>query len=293
MQRSRLDHAGREFVQDLAEAPVEDRDHLVDLLGGRDQRRPEGDPVRVEAAEQAVGQRPAADPDAEAVREGLLGGPVADELDGLEQPLAADVADDPVLLRQPLEPGAEPLALAAGVAAEVALEDLAEHGDPRGAGDRVPLEGVPLDEAGVLLDRPPEGVGDRAAADHRRERGVAAAQPLGHAEHVGHDAERLGGEHPAGPADAGDDLVEDQQDVVPVADLPQDRQVLVGRVDHAAGVPDRLDHDRGDRVGVFHLDDLLDDRGAGDAAVGVATCRTGSGSRSAGRRAGSPGPSAR
>ena len=149
---------------------------------------------------------------------------------------------------------AEPLALPAGVAAEVALEDLAQHGDARGAGDRVALEGVPLDEAGVLGDRSPEGVGDRPAADHRRERRVAAAQPLGDAEHVGRHAERLGGEHLAGAADAGDDLVEDQQDVVPVADLAQDRQVLLGRVDDAAGVADRLDHDRGHRGRVLHLD---------------------------------------
>ena len=60
-----------------------------------------------------------------------------------------------------------------------------------------------------------------------------------------------------------------KQDVVPVADLAEDRQVLLGRVDHAAGVADRLDHDRRHGRRVFHLDHVLDDRRAGDAAVGV------------------------
>ena len=79
-----------------------------------------------------------------------------------------------------------------------------------------------------------------------------------------------GREHLSRPADAGDDLVEDQQDVVAVADLAQDRQVLRRRVDDAAGVADRLDHDRRHGGRVFHLDHLLDDRGAGDAAIGIA-----------------------
>ena len=72
-----------------------------------DQRRAEGDPVRVEPAEQAVCQRPAADLDAEGRRVGKprLGRPVAHELDRLEQPLAAHVADHRILRRQRLEAG--------------------------------------------------------------------------------------------------------------------------------------------------------------------------------------------
>ena len=37
-----------QFVEDLAQAAVEDRDHLVDLLVRDDQGRAERDPVRVE-----------------------------------------------------------------------------------------------------------------------------------------------------------------------------------------------------------------------------------------------------
>src|SRR5262249_50228478 len=101
------------------------------------------------------------------VRELLLGRWIADELDPLQEALAADVADDAVLLRQRLEAGAQPGALLAGIGAEVLIEDLAQDGDAGSAGDRIALEGVPLDEARVLADRPPEGVGNVPAADHR------------------------------------------------------------------------------------------------------------------------------
>src|SRR3954447_11478067 len=94
------DNSGRQFIEHLAEALVEDRHHLVDLLGGRDERGAEGDPVGVEAAEEAIAEGAAADLDAEGIGEAFLRAGVADELDGLEEPLAADVADDTVPFRQ-------------------------------------------------------------------------------------------------------------------------------------------------------------------------------------------------
>src|SRR5436305_297444 len=83
-------------------------------------------------------QRPLAHPHAERlpVREPLFRPHVPDELDPLQQPLAADVADDAVLLRQPPEAGPQPLALDAGVLAQVPLDDLAQHRDAGGARDR-------------------------------------------------------------------------------------------------------------------------------------------------------------
>src|SRR3712207_7650204 len=60
--------------------------------------------------------------------ERLLRGPVAHELDPLQQPLAADVADHPVLARQPLEAPPQLLPPGADVGAQVPLQDLAEHG---------------------------------------------------------------------------------------------------------------------------------------------------------------------
>ena len=223
-----------------------------------DQRRAEGDPVGVEPAEQAVLERPPADPDAEGRRVGepRLGRAVADELDRLEQPLAADVADDGVLPRQRLEAARGAARPARGRWRSRSRSRISRStAMPGGAGDRVALEGVPLDEARVLGDRAPEGVGDRPPADHRRERRIAAAEsPLATQSTSGVTPNVSAANiRPVRPM-PGDDLVEDQQDVMPVADLAEDRQVLLGRVDHAAGVADRLDQDGGDGRGVLHLD---------------------------------------
>ena len=61
-----------------------------------------------------------------------------------------------------------------------------------------------------------------------RQRRVAAREPLADAEDVGPHAGLLGGEPGAEPAEAGDDLVEDQQHSGLVAERAQPAQVLGG-----------------------------------------------------------------
>jgi hypothetical protein len=58
-------------------------------------------------------------------------------------------------------------------------------------------------------------------------------------------------------AEAGDDLVEDQQDAVLGADLAQALQVALGRRQHAGGAGHRLDDDGGDGRGVVQRDEAL------------------------------------
>ena len=143
----------------------EDRDHLVDLVGRDDQRGAKRDPVRVEPAEQSVLERPPANPHAKCfgIRKAGLGRSVAHELDRLEQPLAAYVADHRIFSRHRLEARPQSRALGPGVFQQVALDDLSQHGDAGCAGNRVALERMPFDEAGVLCNRAPEGVGDLRA----------------------------------------------------------------------------------------------------------------------------------
>src|SRR5690606_1123147 len=69
---------------------------------------------------------------------------------------------------------------------------------------------------------------------------------------------------------AGDYFIEDEQDVMPIAELAQDSQVLRRWIDDAAGMSDRLDHDRCHRLRSFHLDDVADERRAGDVTLRVA-----------------------
>src|SRR6267142_2345538 len=54
-----------DLVEHLAEASVQEVHHLVDLLRCGDECRPERDPVRIEATEQAVFERPPPHPHAE------------------------------------------------------------------------------------------------------------------------------------------------------------------------------------------------------------------------------------
>ncbi len=55
---------------------------------------------------------------------------------------------------------------------------------------------------------------DALAHHHARHRHRAVGDALGEGDHVGDDAVALGGEGVAEAAEAGDDLVEDQQDAV-------------------------------------------------------------------------------
>ena len=61
-----------------------------------------------------------------------------------------------------------------------------------------------------------EGLVDLLLRDDAAERLDAVGDLLGEVQDVGHHAERLGAGERAGAAEAGDDLVEDQQDVVRV-----------------------------------------------------------------------------
>ena len=54
-----------------------------------------------------------------------------------------------------------------------------------------------------------------------------------------------------------------------VTDFPQQRQVLIRRVNNAARVADWLDNDGRHGGGIFHFNHVVDDGGAGDAAVRI------------------------
>ncbi len=139
----------------LADAPVQNRKHLFQLFARAVEGRAEREPVRIEAAQEAIRQCPLADAHAEGGgSEAFLRFRIFDKLDALKQSLAANVADDAVFLCQTFEAGSERLALLARVAAQVAFQDLAQHGDARGAGERVALERVALDETGILAIGP-------------------------------------------------------------------------------------------------------------------------------------------
>src|SRR5579863_4031303 len=150
------------FFEDLADARIQNGQHLVDFLWLDGERGPERDPMRIEPAQQPVLEGPPANPHTEAGlgRKLSFGRYVGHKLDRLKQPLPPDVADHAVFFCELLETLPQAGPLFARVAAQVALQDFMDDGDPPGAGHRTTFPGVPFDETGVFFDRPPEDVGD-------------------------------------------------------------------------------------------------------------------------------------
>ena len=132
-----------------------------------------------------------------------------------------------------------------------------ERGEARGAGQRMRRIGVAVEELHDMLRPVHEGVVDALAADHAAHRHDAGGHALGEGDHVGDDAVALGGEGVAEPAEAGDDLVEDQQDAVLVADRAQPLQIALRRRQHRGRAGHRLDDDGGDGGVAVQRDDAL------------------------------------
>src|SRR5205814_5410165 len=100
------------------------------------------------------------------------------------------------------------------------VED-AEARQRRGARERIPGEGVPVEEGAKLLVGCEESGENVLGRDRRGERQVAAAESLRDAEQVRRDAGVLACEHPAGAAEPGRDLVCDEERTVTVRELVQ------------------------------------------------------------------------
>ena len=113
-----------------------------------------------------------------------------------------------------------------------------------------------------------QGVADPAADQHRGDRQVAGREALGGGDDVGREAEPLAAPPAAGPAEAADHLVGDQQHVVLAADALDLLPVALRRHDHAARTLDRLADERGDVVGP-ELEDALFQAARGLLAMGL------------------------
>ena len=120
---------------------------------------------------------------------------------------------------------------------EAVRRDHVEHGIADRHRQRIAAEGRAVGAGGHALGRFRRR---QAGADRK-----AAAERLGQRHDVGRDAGVLIGEQVAGAADAGLDLVEDQQQPVVVAQLAQGAQERVRHHPHAALAHDRLDQDGG------------------------------------------------
>ena len=166
---------------------------------------------------------------------------------GAGQPQAAD-ADD---VRQPLDGRvhgvAQHLPHLPGALEQVLLLVQVQRGQGGGTGHRVAGVGVAVEELDGVIGRVAvcahHGVVDAVGADHAAHGHDAVGDALGEVQHVGLHAVEIGAEAGAQTAEAGDDLVEDQQDAVLVADLSEPFQVALRRDVPARAAGHRLDDD--------------------------------------------------
>ena len=211
--RPRVEPGGAPGGQSVGERLRDDVEGLVQQgVGGRE-RRQEAEHV----APGAAGQRDHAVAVAVRVDRGRTGrvrraGLRVDELDRHHRAAAADVGDHRVLAGQVVQPGAHEGTDLAGPAGQVVLPHLLDRAEGGRAGDRVAAV-RPAEAADV------DGVHQLGAAGDRGQR-HAAGDALGGGDQVGHDALVVAGEPVAGAAEAGLDLVGDEDDPVRLGSTP-------------------------------------------------------------------------
>ena len=107
-----------------------------------------------------------------------------------------------------------------------------------------------------------ERIEQLVADRHRPHRHRAVGEPLGQRDHVRQQVEVRRRKRRPQPAEAGDHLVEDQQDAVRGGDLPQPLQIAERRHQHAGGAGHRLHDHRGDRLRAVQGDQVQQEVGA-------------------------------
>ena len=115
-----------------------------------------------------------------------------------------------------------------------------------------------MEELDQVLGPVHEGVVDLLFREDRPHRDDAIGKPLGGRDEVRHDAEMVDRKGCAEAAEAGDHLVEDEQDAVLVADGAELLEIAFRRDEHAGGARDRLDDHGGDGRSVVEPDQPLE-----------------------------------
>ena len=146
-----------------------------------------------------------------------------------------------------------------------------EHRRGCRTGHRMGRVGVAMEELDHVLGTVHQAVVDVLAHEHAAHRHGGVADAFGDRHEVGGHPEILGREGGAEPAEASDDLVEDQQDAVLVADRAQPLEVALGRRQIAGRAGARLDDHGGDGRGIVQGNQPLELVGKLGAVLGLAT----------------------
>ena len=133
-----------------------------------------------------------------------------------------------------------------------------QRGKARGAGGRMAGVGIAVEQLDLALRPVHQRIVHLAAGEDRAHRNGAVGQALRGRHDIRPDTEIVRGKGRAKTAEAGDDLVEDQQDAVPVADRAQALEIAFRRDKHAGRASDRLDNAGRDRFCAVQRDQTLE-----------------------------------
>ena len=183
---------------------------------------------------------------------GFLRGAIVHQLDRLEQATATDISDVAVIAEALGQPTLEMFAKLFHPVEQFLLDDHALHFERGRTGERMRQISVAvLERARTLPDR----VDDARGREHRADRLIAAAEPLGDRLDVGRDALLLPRMQRASAAHAAHHLVEDQERTMLIADLTHGTEITFRRRNGAPGRADhRLGNEGRDRVGTKPLE---------------------------------------
>ncbi len=141
-----------------------------------------------------------------------------------------------------------------------------DHGQPHGTRERRAVPGVAEREAPRSLGN---GLVDVVPAQHGADGRIACAESLRDGDHIGNEWEIVGGEPVSTAAHARDDLVEADQETVPLPPFSESFPEPVRRLEGGEGRrADRLAEERGHRLRARLFEDIVQ-RGERRLASGV------------------------
>ena len=192
--------------------------------------------------------------DARVAVDRLPGRAIGHELDADHQALAADFADIRVLAHAIDQRLLEIRADFRRVLDQALLLEYLEIGEADRAAHRMARIGEAVREHADLGRSVGEHAPHLVRHHDRRKREIGAGDALGERHQVGLQAVEAGAEPAAEAAEAGDDLIDDEQHVVLGEDRLHLLEIALGRHDHAAGAHDRLGDEGGAGLRPFLLD---------------------------------------
>lgn len=180
-----------------------------------------------------------------------LGRPFCDEFDRCKQADATHLADKRMWLESNTKRVQQIGTNVGGIGAQSIVLDHRDVGKRGRCTHRVRGIGIAMAEQAVLGGASLQCLPHALADKYGRQRGIGAGQALGDGDQIGLNAVGRVSEHRAATTKAGDDLVENQEDVVPTQHFLNSLPLAGRRRHDAASADDGLGNEGANGLGAF------------------------------------------